>query len=236
MAFTFSNEILLGADVRGYRWYTMRVPELRVLIVSANPLVRGGLLALVAGAAGLKTVGSAGVGEAASMAAQLLPEAVLLEVGDGEPEDLDAIARLTASQPGLPVVALASDQAALPQALRFGASALLPTGIDAETLSVALLAAARGLVTIPRPDIAGLLHEEERMEPAVKASAESLTHRELEVLQLMARGLTNRQIARQLQISEHTVKFHAGAVLGKLSARSRAEAVARAIGLGWILV
>ncbi|TMD83742.1 MAG: response regulator transcription factor, partial [Chloroflexi bacterium] len=53
---------------------------------------------------------------------------------------------------------------------------------------------------------------------------------------LMARGLTNRQIARRLEISEHTVKFHAGAVLGKLNARSRAEAVARSIGLGWILV
>lgn len=213
----------------------MSVSDLRVLVVSANPLVRGGLLALVEAMPGLKTVGSAGVGEATSLAAQLLPEAVLLDVGDGEPEDLDAIARLAATQPGLPIVALASDQAPLPQALRFGASAFLPTAIDAETLSVALLAAARGLVTIPRPDVAALLHEEERLEP-VKAPAESLTPRELEVLQLMARGLTNRQIARHLQISEHTVKFHAGAVLGKLNARSRAEAVARAIGLGWILV
>ena len=52
----------------------------------------------------------------------------------------------------------------------------------------------------------------------------------------MARGLTNRQIARRLEISEHTVKFHAAAILGKIGARSRAEAVARAIGLGWILV
>jgi DNA-binding NarL/FixJ family response regulator len=52
----------------------------------------------------------------------------------------------------------------------------------------------------------------------------------------MARCLTHRQIAKRLEISEHTVKFHAGAVLGKLNARSRAEAVARAIGLGWILV
>jgi DNA-binding NarL/FixJ family response regulator len=214
----------------------MSVNALRVLVVSANPLVRGGLLALIDGMTELKTVGSAGVGEAASLASQLLPEVVLLEVGDGEPEELDAIARLTAAQPGLPVVALGSDQAPLPQALRFGASAFLPTGVDAPTLSLALFAAARGLVIIPRPDVAGLLHEEERLEPAVKAPAESLTHRELEVLQLMARGLTNRQIARQLQISEHTVKFHAGAVLGKLSARSRAEAVARAIGLGWILV
>jgi DNA-binding NarL/FixJ family response regulator len=166
----------------------------------------------------------------------LLPDAVLLDAGDGEPEDLDAIARLAAAQPGLPIVALSGDQSAVSQALAFGASALLPLGTDAETLAAALLASAKGLATIARADLATLLPAEERIDPAVKAPTEALTHRELEVLQLMARGLTNRQIARRLQISEHTVKFHAGAILGKLSARSRAEAVARAIGLGWILV
>jgi two-component system, NarL family, nitrate/nitrite response regulator NarL len=214
----------------------MTVPELRILIVSPNPLARGGLTSLVQGMTGVKAVGAGGIAEAASLAGQLLPDAVLLDAGDGEPEDLDAIARLAAAQPGLPIVALSGDQSAVSQALAFGASALLPLGTDAETLAAALLASARGLATIARADLATLLPEEERIDPAVKAPTEALTHRELEVLQLMARGLTNRQIARRLQISEHTVKFHAGAILGKLSARSRAEAVARAIGLGWILV
>jgi DNA-binding NarL/FixJ family response regulator len=214
----------------------MTVPELRVLIVSPNPLARGGLTSLVQGMTGVKAVGGGGIAEAASLAGQLLPDAVLLDAGDGEPEDLDAIARLAAAQPGLPIVALSGDQSAVSQALAFGASALLPLGTDAETLAAALLASAKGLATIARADLATLLPEEERIDPAVKAPTEALTHRELEVLQLMARGLTNRQIARRLQISEHTVKFHAGAILGKLSARSRAEAVARAIGLGWILV
>ena len=214
----------------------MTMPELRVLIISPNPLARGGLVAMLDGMPGIKTVGGGGVSEAASLTAQLLPDAVLLDTGDGESEDLDAIARLAAAQPGLPIVALAGEQAVVSQALAFGASALLPTAVDAETLATALLASARGLVTISRRDLAALLPEEERIEPALKAPAESLTPRELEVLQLMARGLTNRQIARRLQISEHTVKFHAGAILGKLNARSRAEAVARSIGLGWILV
>jgi DNA-binding NarL/FixJ family response regulator len=214
----------------------MSTPELRVLIVSANPLARGGLAAMLKGIEGIKAVGSAGTAEAASLAGQLLPDVVLLDVGDGELEELDAIARLAAAQPGLPIVALASEQGALPQALAFGASALLPVAVDPETLTAALVASARGLVSIPRQEIATLLPHEERIEPAVNAPTESLTPRELEVLQLMARGLTNRQIARRLEISEHTVKFHAGAVLGKLNARSRAEAVARAIGLGWILV
>jgi DNA-binding NarL/FixJ family response regulator len=214
----------------------MSMAELRVLIVSANPLARGGLVVMVEGMNGVKIVGATGVAEAASLAGQLLPDAVLLDAGDGEPEELDAIARLATAQPGLPIVALASDHGAVSQALMFGASALLPAAVDGETLAAALRASARGLVAIARPDLATLLPQEEPIEPARHAPAEALTPRELEVLQWMARGLTNRQIARRLQISEHTVKFHAGAVLGKLNARSRAEAVARAIGLGWILV
>src|SRR2546422_10686133 len=120
----------------------MIMADLRVLIVAANPLARSGLAVLVEGMAGMKIVGATGVAEAASLAGQLLPDAVLLDAGDGEPEDLDAVARLASAQPGLPIVALASDQGALAQALAFGASALLPVGIDAETLAAALLASA----------------------------------------------------------------------------------------------
>ncbi|HVH65471.1 MAG TPA: response regulator transcription factor [Candidatus Acidoferrum sp.] len=210
--------------------------ELRVLVVSPNPLARAGLASLLQGMSGMKPVGSAGVAEAASMVGQLMPDVVIFDAGDGELEDLDGIARLTTAQPGLPIVALASDQAGLAQALSFGASALLPSGVDVETLSTSLAAAAHGLATVSRRDLSMLLPREEPIEAAEQMPVESLTHRELEVLQLMARGLTNRQIARQLKISEHTVKFHAAAILGKLTARSRAEAVARAIGLGWILV
>jgi DNA-binding NarL/FixJ family response regulator len=214
----------------------LKVTDLRVLVVSANPLARAGLASLVESMAGMKLVGSVALGEAASLAAQLLPDAVVLDTGEGEPEDLDGIARLSTAQPGLPIVALASDPAAVSMALGFGASAFLPAGVDRQALSAALLAAVSGLVALPRRELATLLPAEDRVEAAVRAPVESLTHRELEVLQLMARGSTNRQIARQLGISEHTVKFHAAGILGKLGARSRAEAVARAIGLGWILV
>src|SRR5438128_4280616 len=157
------------------------------------------------GMPGIKTVGGGGITEAASLAGQLLPDAVLLDAGDGEAEELDAIARLATAQPGLPIVALASDYGPVSQALGFGASALLPSAVDGETLAAALRASARGLVSIARADLATLLPQEERIEPALRAPAEALTPRELEVLPWMARGLTNRQIARRLQISEHTV-------------------------------
>ena len=210
--------------------------RLRVLIVSPNSLARTGLGAVLQAVDDLKIVGAGAPGEAASLAAQLLPDAVVLDAGAGEPEELDAIARLSTGQPGLPIVALAAQPLAVAQALSFGASALLPSAVDVKTLALALRAAAHGLVSVPRADVAALLPVDEALEVAVKAPVETLTPRELEVLQLMARGLTNRQIGRQLKISEHTVKFHAAAILGKLNARSRAEAVARAIGLGWILV
>src|SRR5260370_37929509 len=111
----------------------MVMADLRVLIVSANPLARGGLAVLVEGMTGMKIVGATGVAEAASLAGQLLPDAVLLDAGDGEPEDLDAIARLATAQPGLPIVALAGDPGAGAPALTFGALALAPPAVDGET-------------------------------------------------------------------------------------------------------
>lgn len=214
----------------------MAVAELRVLIVSTNPLARGAMSGMAAEMTGVRVVGAGAPGEAASLAGQLQPQAVLLDVGEGQQEDLDGIVRLTSSQPGLPIVALGGDPDSVPQALTFGASALLPASTDLEGLRLALFASTHGLVTIARADLAGVLSAEEAPERSLPTSTESLTGRELEVLQLMAGGLTNRQIAGRLRISEHTVKFHAAGVLGKLNARSRTEAVARAAGLGWILV
>src|SRR5437879_1729181 len=111
-------------------WTGLPAHELRVPIVSASPLARGGLAAMLEGMVGVKAVGSTGMAEAASIAGQLLPDVVLLDVGDGELEELDAIARLAAAQPGLPIVAVAGEQGALAQALAFGASALLPVAVD----------------------------------------------------------------------------------------------------------
>lgn len=214
----------------------MVMAELRLLVVSANPLARGGMESMVGAMREIRVVGSGSVQQAASLAGQLHPEAVLVDVGDGQLEDLDVIARLATAQPELPIVAVGGGSQAVTLALSFGASALLPAAVDLEALRLALLAAAQGLVTIARPDLLAILPADDPVEAASRVTAESLTVREHEVLQLMAGGLTNRQIGRRLGISEHTVKFHAGSVLGKLSARSRAEAVARAIGLGWILV
>jgi len=212
------------------------MPDVRVLVVSSSPLARAGMEALLGGVSGVAPVASCGIGEAGELASQLLADVVLLDLGAGEGEDLEAIAQLAEGEAGPPIVALGGGPGSTVQALALGAAALLPAEVDRRTLAAALAACAQRLVVVPRGEIASLLPAEEPVPARAAGLAQTLTPRELEVLQAMARGLTNRQIALRLAISEHTVKFHAGAVLGKLDARSRAEAVARAIRRGWILV
>jgi DNA-binding NarL/FixJ family response regulator len=208
----------------------------RVLVASPSPLARTGLEALIRPMSATTVVGSGPLSEAASLAGQLQPDVVVVDAGPGDPADLEPIRDLALAQPGLPIVVLALDTADQVAALHLGAAALLPSGIDAESLRAAILAAARGLVTIARPDLAALLPQEADARAAASTMIEAPTRRELEVLQLLAQGLTNREMAERLGVSEHTVKFHVTALLGKFDARTRAEAVARAIRLGLLPV
>jgi DNA-binding NarL/FixJ family response regulator len=122
-------------------------------------------------------------------------------------------------------------------ALRAGARAVLPVDVEAMTLLHVVRAVAAGLVVLP-PD---LVQAREHGAPAfipendsLAAPLEPLTDRELQVLHLLAEGLSNKAIARRLAISEHTVKFHLAAIYAKLDARSRAEALAQGIRFGLV--
>ncbi len=211
---------------------TMR---LRVLVVAADPLVRAGL-ATPLRQAGYSVAGQASPGsDLAAEAAVYRPEAVLWDLGwdpsAGLEDTLDQIAALV--EAGLPVVALLAgdDQASAVRAA--GAQGLLPRDAAAGVLTAALGAVSQGLLVLD-PNLAtraGPLPG--HLAPAL---VEELTAREVEVLQLLAAGLTNRAIALELGISEHTVKFHVNAILGKLGAQSRTEAVARAFRDGLLLV
>lgn len=208
----------------------------RLLIVSPSPLARSGLETLIRPMSDTTVVGSGPLSEAASLAGQLQPDVVVVDAGPGGPAELEPIGDLALAQSGLPIVVLALDTADQAAALHLGAAALLPLSVDAESLRAAILAAACGLVTIARTDLAALLPLEAESRAAASTMIEAPTRRELEVLQLLAQGLTNRQMAERLGVSEHTVKFHVTALLGKLDARTRAEAVARAIRLGLLPV
>jgi two-component system nitrate/nitrite response regulator NarL len=201
-------------------------PPLRLLVVADDALVRAGLRAL-AEAAGLAVSAEATTEEAAPLDASV--DAALWDVGAAG--GVDGLRGVAARVP-LVAVLWSEDQAR--EALAAGArGALLRDRLD-EQLAPALHAVAAGLVAV-EPSLADTLGGRPRSEAAAEI-VEALTPRESEVLQLLAAGLTNRRIADKLGISEHTVKFHVNAILGKLAAQTRGEAIAQAARLGLLLL
>jgi two-component system nitrate/nitrite response regulator NarL len=206
----------------------------RVLVVAAADAALEGAVALVEAVDGAELAGSTTVARGVEEAARLEPDVVLVDVAAGDDAALDMIEQLRAGRDAVPVVALMSG-AGTEDALLAGAAAAITAGVDEASLGATLEAVAHGLAVVSRDELMRVLSRESTAE-AVDVPVERLTPREAEVLQLLARGNTNAEIARALGISPHTAKFHVGTVLAKLGARSRAEAVARASRLGWIVV
>ena len=124
----------------------------------------------------------------------------------------------------------------IPQALRAGVRAILPPDVSSDQLSAALSAAIAGLVVVSPSEISAALPTPGVPSSTLEALTEPLTPREREVLQMLASGIVNKEIAARLSISEHTVKFHVASILGKLSASTRTEAVSLAIRRGLVLL
>ena len=116
-------------------------------------------------------------------------------------------------------------------ALRAGASSVLPASATPAQILAAIEAAATGLIAITPEDLEGLLSPELR-----SSGAHTLTTRETEVLTLLAEGVSNKEIAYRLGISEHTAKFHVASILAKLDAGTRTEAVTEGIRRGLVFV
>lgn len=204
-------------------------PPVAVLIVAADPLVRDGLAARLEDRPELSIVGLTGPEDAALFAPQA--RVVLWDLGAAPEPDLDPLLELTTS--GVPVVVLAGRPEPAAAALRAGVRGVLGRTADADTLVLGLLAAVRGMSVLD-PELlpaAGILRPAGPGEPP-----ETLTPRERQVLGLIADGLSNKEIARRLGISEHTVKFHVNTIMSKLGARSRTEAVVIAARLGLIAI
>ena len=151
----------------------------------------------------------------------------------------EALCRLLPQAPALAgTIALYDEPASewVKQALRAGVNAILARDCNREDLSLALHAAQAGFVLLHPTSARALL--EMRSYPLASQSElsyrETLTPRELDVLRLMGFGLGNKEIASRLEISEHTAKFHASSILGKLGAASRTEAVSVGIRRGLI--
>jgi DNA-binding NarL/FixJ family response regulator len=211
-------------------------------LVADDPLVRAGLAALLSNQPGFMVVGQATTGTDVLADRKLYePDVVVWDMGwepfpDEADQDiprsmLDQVAELR--EANLPLVALLPDSGHAAAAWNAGIRSLLLRDASLERLAAALRASALGLVTL-EPDLATALLPVAGSH--YQTLIEALTPRELEVLQLLAEGLANKAIAHRLDISEHTVKFHVNAIMSKLNAQSRTEAVVRATRLGLILL
>jgi DNA-binding NarL/FixJ family response regulator len=202
------------------------MPPPRLLLVGEDALARAGLRA-VAEAAGLRVVADVSPADVDATADDDA-DAAAWDVAPRGP--LDGFRGLAGR---LPVVALVWAEEQASEAMAAGARAVLLRDRLEERLLPAVTAAIAGLVSVDEAVADSVLRPRPASAPAL---VEPLTARELEVVQLLAEGLTNRRIGERLGISEHTAKFHVNSILGKLGASSRSEAVAQAARLGLVLL
>lgn len=208
----------------------------RVVIGAPSEVSRAGLASLLAGAAGVVVAASATTADdLLRLAAASVPDVVVLD-DDGSDAAHALIAGALDGPREWAVVLLSDVPFAMPPAdgrVPPG-SAVLPRRATATELGAAVAAAAAGLV-VTHPELAQ--RDGAFAGPArVSAHSAALTPRELEVLQMLGRGLPNKSIARRLGVSAHTVKFHVGSIMSKLRSSSRTEAVTEGIRRGLIFL
>jgi DNA-binding NarL/FixJ family response regulator len=205
---------------------------IRIVLADDHAVVRQGLKMFLALDPELEVVGEAANGaQALEQVALLKPDVVLMDLKMPVMDGLTAIGRIRSAHPETEVVAVTSvlEDAAIIDAVRAGAIGYLLKDTEADELCRAIKAAAAGQVQLSPQAAARLVRE-------VRApdSPEQLSPRELEVLRLIARGLSNREIAQALVISEKTVKTHASSILSKLGLASRTQAALHAMRLGLV--
>jgi NarL family two-component system response regulator YdfI len=211
---------------------------IRVFIVAASSLARGGLENLLA-TRGVSVVGrSASLESLFEQIVDVEPDVVLVDASGGNSESaLDAL--FSSNLAAETTVILLIDHSRpswTAEALRAGVRAILPSEVSPEQFAAALQAAMAGLVVVHPSEIPAALPQASAASSPLAELTEPLTTREREVLQMLASGLVNKEIAAKLSISEHTVKFHVASILGKLGAATRTEAVSLGIRRGLVLL
>jgi DNA-binding NarL/FixJ family response regulator len=208
---------------------------IRVLVADDHPIVRAGLRALIEGRMGLSVVGEAADGNAAvEAAASLEPDVVLMDLAMPRLDGFDATRRITCGCPNTRVLVLttyASDADAV-RAMDAGATGYLLKDAAPDEIVAAIRTVAAGAPAVA-PEVAPYLMRRLRGERATGSSGSpTLTTRELEILAKVAKGSSNKAIARELRISEATVKTHLIHVFEKLGVDDRTAAVTVAMSRG----
>jgi two-component system, NarL family, response regulator LiaR len=202
---------------------------IRLLLVDDHEMVRTGLRTFLGLQPGMTVVGEAATAEQAlALVPRLQPDIVLLDLVLPGMSGVEAVQRLRAAHPTVKVVALTSfaGQDSVLPAIRAGVAGYLLKDVGPAELADALRAVYAGGAPL-HPQVAATV-----MQSVATPAHDPLTPREHEVLRLLARGLSNRLIARELALSEKTVKAHVSAILGKLGVADRTQAALYAVQHG----
>ena len=244
----------MGADEQS----SGRTVSSRVLVAAESALIRAGLELVIRQAGPRLALAGESTGLVAVLDASDArhPDVVLLLIEDDE-DQMSVISsvsgrstplRASAEEPGAspPAIVVLAEAGLTKELLRRGARAVLPRESTAEEIVAAVVAASAGLIALAPEAVDSLIDSsadggrDSTSRPSSSdpegCAVEALTPRELEVLAMLAEGLGNKEIARRLNISEHTVKFHVASIFGKLGASSRTEAVSRGIRRGLIML
>jgi NarL family two-component system response regulator LiaR len=205
-----------------------------ILIVDDHTVVRDGLKALISAEPGMKVIGEAGDGlEAVSIARDLQPDVVLLDLVMPRMDGVQATLEIKKAYPQARILVLTSfsEDHMVVSAIRAGAIGYLMKDTSSEELLQAIRDTYRNQPVLG-PEIARKLMEELQGGESQSGSVASLTDREVEILQQMALGLTNQEIADVLVLSERTVRTHVTNILAKLGLSNRTQAVLYALRAG----
>lgn len=210
------------------------IKPIRVLLIDDHTLFRSGIKLLLERQVGFEVVGEAGNGlDGVKRAKQLQPDVVLLDLHMPITSGLAAIPLLHDEAPDTQILMLtvSEDTDDLLDALRAGARGYLLKNIETDFLLNSIRSAANG-DSVMSPHMAGKLADAMRILPKdnpVAVEVNKLTQREREIIAMLARGASNKQIARSLDLAESTVKIHVQSILRKLNLASRVQAAVFAV-------
>ncbi len=218
--------------------------QVRVLIADDHPVVREGFRAMLSLDPDVEVVGEANDGlEAVAMAADLRPDVILMDLRMPNLDGMEATRRIKAQYPSIAIVVLTiyDNDAYVIDAVRAGASGYLLKDASRDLLIHTLRAVNSGATLIKTSllfeAISGLVGSEDKQgkaRPLTAVGLDELTGREQDVLELVADGLTNKEIGKRLNIAEDTVKKHVQSVIAKLGAAGRTDASMKAARAGLI--
>ncbi|MFP4641927.1 MAG: response regulator [Chloroflexota bacterium] len=215
----------------------MEEEQIKVLLVDDHSLFRSGVKDALSTSERIKVVGEALDGkEGVDLAKELKPDIILMDIRMPRMNGLDATVVIQKELPECSVVILtvSEEDADLFNALRYGAKGYLLKDIPPQDLISSIIHVAEGDVMLTPSMASKMLNEFKYRDKRKEAQEQALSAREIEILQHVAQGSTNKQIAEALFISENTAKVHLRNIMDKLHIRNRAEATSYAIRMGLV--